>query len=139
MDRDANPEPPDRDEHDEREDSPPQLSRPRRTTRPPNNYAREQEIDNEQTKARSQQRQRIQNKPGTQCDAAISDESATESDDPSAAKKLRQEIRRPDDLVTKKRAPEYLKRIPESQGRIWCHPRRIRHELQTLTHGIESA
>jgi hypothetical protein len=44
MDRDANPEPPDRDERYEREDSPPRLSRPRRTTRPPNNYAREQEI-----------------------------------------------------------------------------------------------
>jgi hypothetical protein len=73
----------------------------RSTTRPPNNYAREQEIDNKQTKARSQQRQRIQDKPGTQCDAAISDESATESDDPSAANKLRQEIRRPDDLQRK--------------------------------------
>jgi hypothetical protein len=71
------PEPPDRDEHEE---SPPRVSRPRRTTRPPSNYARDQEIDNDQRTTRSQLR-KTQYKPATQRDAVTSDDSATESED----------------------------------------------------------
>ncbi|KAJ5471376.1 hypothetical protein N7530_008733 [Penicillium desertorum] len=95
------PEPPDRDEHVE---SPPRLSRPKRTTRPPNSYAREQEIGIERRKTRSQQRKKTQDKPVAQRDAVTSDDSPTESDDLSAAQlvkeltKLRREIRRRDEL-----------------------------------------
>ena len=77
------PEPPDRDVH---QDSPPRFSRPRRTTRPPNIYAREQDSGNEQRKTRSQQRKKPQDKLVSQRDAALSDDSSTESDDLSAAK-----------------------------------------------------
>jgi hypothetical protein len=70
------PDPPDR---DEREDSLPRLSRPKRTTKPPKNYAREQEIDNEQRKTRPLLKKRIE--PEDQPDMATSDDSATESDD----------------------------------------------------------
>lgn len=51
------PEPPDR---DERENSPPRLVRPKRTTRPPAHYAQEQEIDTEQRNTRSQRKKKSQ-------------------------------------------------------------------------------
>lgn len=70
------PEPPDR---DEREDSPPRLARPKRTTRPPNNYAREQEIDTDRRKTRFQQKERIE--LGDRCDEATSDDAATEREE----------------------------------------------------------
>ena len=95
------PEPPDRDEHG---DSPPRLSRPKRTTRPPNNYSREQENDNEQRKMRSQQKNITQIGPEAQRDATTSDDSSTESEDLSTANlveelvKLREKIRRRDEL-----------------------------------------
>lgn len=44
------PEPPNRNEH---EDAPPRLLRRRRSARPPNNYAQEQDLDIEQSNARS--------------------------------------------------------------------------------------
>jgi hypothetical protein len=93
------PEPPDRDEH---ENSPPRLLRPRRSTRPPNNYAQEQELDIEQSNARSQ-RKKTQGKPVAQREAVAS-ESSTESEDPNASEllkelvKLRKEIRQRDEL-----------------------------------------
>ncbi|KAJ5737222.1 uncharacterized protein N7483_002347 [Penicillium malachiteum] len=93
------PEPPDRVEH---EDSPPQLSRPKRTTRPPKNYAREQEIDNEQRKTRPQQKKRIE--PEAQRDVTTSDDAATEGDELDVSNlvreiaKLRREIRLRDEL-----------------------------------------
>ncbi|KAI2734225.1 hypothetical protein DTO013E5_10102 [Penicillium roqueforti] len=70
------PEPPDR---GEREGSPPRLSRPKRTTRPPKIYAREQEIDNERRTTRPSQKKTIE--PEAQPDVATSDDSAIESDD----------------------------------------------------------
>ncbi|KAI1828919.1 transcriptional regulator family: Zinc finger, CCHC-type [Penicillium roqueforti] len=95
------PEPPDRDEH---ENSPPRLLRPRRSTRPPNNYGQEQEIDIQQINARSRQKQKTENKPVAQREAVTSDAALTESDDTSAANlmkelmKLRRDIKRRDDL-----------------------------------------
>ncbi|KAJ5471312.1 hypothetical protein N7530_008669 [Penicillium desertorum] len=94
------PEPPDRDEH---ENSPPRLLRPRRSTRPPNNYAQEQELDIEQSNARSQRKKKTQGKPPAQREAVAS-ESSTESEDPNASEllkelvKLRKEIRQRDEL-----------------------------------------
>ena len=95
------PEPPDRDEH---ENSPPRLARPRRTTRPPNNYAREQEIDNRTENDTLSAEEEDPSKPVAQRDAVTSDDSATESEDLERAKlvkeliKLRREIRRRDEL-----------------------------------------
>jgi hypothetical protein len=95
------PEPPDRDEH---EGLPPRLSRPRRTTRPPSNYARDQEVDNEPRTTQSQLKKKNQDKPVTQRDAGTSDDSATESEDLNTTTlvkeliKLRREIRRRDEL-----------------------------------------
>ncbi|KAJ5215561.1 uncharacterized protein N7498_001968 [Penicillium cinerascens] len=123
------PEPPDRD--DEREDSPPRLPRPRRTTRPPNNHARDQEIDNQQRTTRSQLRKKTQDKPVTQREAVTSDDSATESEDLNAATlvkeliKLRREIRRRDELHKKE-----LQKVKEEFSVALAE---VRHELQTLT------
>lgn len=94
------PEPPDRNEH---ENSPPRLLRPRRSTRPPNNYAQKQELDIEQSNARCQRKKKTQGKPVAQREAVAS-ESSTESEDPNASElltelvKLRKEIRRRDEL-----------------------------------------
>jgi hypothetical protein len=91
------PELPDRDEH---ENSPPRLRRLKCTTRPPAHYAQEQEIDTEQRNTRSQRKKNNQGKLVAQREAAISDDSLTESDDSDASKlvkeivKLRREIRR---------------------------------------------
>jgi hypothetical protein len=90
------PELPDRDEH---ENLPPRLRRLKRTTRPPAHYAQEQEIDTKQRNTRSQRKKNNQGKLVAQCEAAISDDSLTESDDSDASKlvkeivKLRREIR----------------------------------------------
>lgn len=118
---------PDRDEH---EDSPPRLSRPRRTTRPPNSYAREQESNTEQRKTRSQQRKKTQPKSVAQRDAGTSDDSSTESEDLNADKlvkelaKLRREIRRRDELHK-----EELRKVKEEFSAALAE---VRHELQTL-------
>ncbi|OQE10080.1 hypothetical protein PENFLA_c095G06093 [Penicillium flavigenum] len=72
------PEPPDRDEH---EGSHPRLARPKRTTRPPNNYAREQEIDTEQRNTRSQRRKKNQGKPVAQSEAVPSDSKPKEAEE----------------------------------------------------------
>ncbi|KAJ5117317.1 hypothetical protein N7448_010949 [Penicillium atrosanguineum] len=120
--------PPDRDEHEE---SPPRLSRPRRNTRPPSIYARDQEIDNEQRTTRSQLRKKTQDKLVTPRDAVTSDDSATESEDLNAATlvkeliKLRREIRRRDELHK-----EELQKVKEEFSAALTE---VRHELQTLT------
>lgn len=94
------PEPPDRNEH---ENSPPRLLRPRRSTRPPNNYAQKQELDIEQSNARCQRKKKTQGKPVAQREV-VALESSTESEDPNALElltelvKLRKEIRRRDEL-----------------------------------------
>jgi small-conductance mechanosensitive channel len=122
------PEPPDR---DEREDSPPRLARPRRTTRPPNNYAREQEIDNDQRTTRSQLRKKTQDKLTAQRDAVTADDSATESEDLNTATlvkeliKLRREIRRRDELHK-----EELQKVKDEFSAALTE---VRYELQTLT------
>jgi hypothetical protein len=121
------PEPPDR---DERENSPPRLVRPKRTTRPPAHYAQEQEIDTEQRNTRSQRKKKNQGKPVAQRDAATSDDSSAESEDPDTSKlvkeivKLRREIRRRDELHK-----EELHRVKEEFSAALAE---FRHELQTL-------
>ncbi|KAI2946871.1 hypothetical protein CBS147323_11233 [Aspergillus niger] len=121
------PEPPDR---DERENSPPQLVRPKRTTRPPAHYAQEQEIDTAQRNTRSQRKKKSQGKPVAQRDAATSDDSSAESEDSDTSKlvkeivKLRREIRRRDEL-----RKEELQRVKEEFGAALAE---FRHELQTL-------
>ncbi|KAJ5449492.1 uncharacterized protein N7458_005941 [Penicillium daleae] len=123
------PEPPDRDEH---EDSPPRLSRPKRTTRPLNNYAREQEIDTERRITRSQRGKNL-GKPVAQGEAVTSD-SSTESEDPNASElvrelvKLRREIRLRDDLHKRE-----LQKIKEEFSAALAE---VRLELQTLTDGL---
>ncbi|KAI3113530.1 transcriptional regulator family: Zinc finger, CCHC-type [Penicillium roqueforti] len=120
------PEPPDR---DEREDSPPRLARPKRTTRPPNNYAREQEIDTERRKTRSQQNERIE--LGDRRDEATSDDAATEHEELDVGglvreiAKLRREIRHRDEIHK-----EELQRIREQFGTALAE---VRLELQSLT------
>ena len=124
------PEPPDRDEHEE---SPPRLLRPRRTTGAPSNYARDQEIDNEQRTTRSQLRKKPQDKPATQRDATASesDGSATESEDLDTATlvkelvKLRREIRRRDELHKTE-----LQKVKEEFSVALAE---VRHELQALS------
>ncbi|KAI3058791.1 hypothetical protein CBS147353_10653 [Aspergillus niger] len=103
------PEPPDR---DERENSPPRL------------------IDTEQRNTRSQRKKKNQGKPGAQHDAATSDDSSAESEDSDTSKlvkeivKLREEIRRRDELHK-----EELHRVKEEFGAALAE---FRHELQTL-------
>ena len=60
------PEPPDR---DEREESPPRL-RPKRVTRPPNNYAREQEEEATRYALGSQTERRGRGRPKTRNEIA---------------------------------------------------------------------
>jgi hypothetical protein len=129
------PEPPDRDEH---EKSPPRVLRPRRTTRPPNNYAQEQELDIKQSNARSQQKKKkkTQSKPVTQREA-VAFESSTESEDPDASEllkelvKLRKEIRQRDGLHK-----EELQKVKEEfcalKEEFSAALAEVRHELQTL-------
>lgn len=127
------PEPPDRDEH---ENSPPRLLRPRRSTRPPNDYAQEQELDIEQSIARSQQKKKTQSKPVAQREAVAS-ESSTESEDPNASElvkelvKLRKEIRQRDESHK-----EEIQRFKEEFGALKeefsAALAEVRHELQTL-------
>ncbi|KAJ6157289.1 hypothetical protein N7497_006174 [Penicillium chrysogenum] len=126
------PEPPDRDEH---ENSPPRLLRPRRSTRPPNNYAQEQELDIEQSNARSQ-RKKTQGKPVAQREAVAS-ESSTESEDPNASEllkelvKLRKEIRQRDELHKEElqKVKEEFTTLKEEFSAAFAE---VRHELQTL-------
>lgn len=127
------PEPPDRDEH---ENSPPRLLRPRRSTRPPNNYAQEQELEIEKSNARSQRKKKTQGKPPAQREAVAS-ESSTESEDPNASEllkelvKLRKEIRQRDELHKAE-----LQRVKEEfialKGEFSAALAEARHELQTL-------
>ena len=127
------PEPPDRDEH---EKSPLRLLRPRRTTRPPNKYAQEQELDTEQDSARSQQKKKTQSKPVAQREAVAS-ESSTESEGPIASEllkelaKLRKEIRQRDELHK-----EELQKVKEEfialKEEFSAALAEVRHELQTL-------
>ncbi|KAJ5240353.1 uncharacterized protein N7469_001944 [Penicillium citrinum] len=119
------PEPPDRDEG---ENSPPRL-RPKRTTRPPRNYAQEQEIDNEQRKTRPQQRKRTETE--SQPDGANSDDSATESDDLDVSNlvkeiaELRREIRLRDEL--------HKEELLKAKADFGAALAEVRHELQNLT------
>jgi hypothetical protein len=127
------PEPPDRDEH---ENSPPRLLRPRRSTRPPHNYAQEQEFDIEQGNARSQQKKKTQSKPVAQREA-VAPESSTESEDPNASEllkelvKLRKEIRQRDELHKEElqKAKEEFSALKEEFSAALAE---VRHELQTL-------
>ena len=125
------PEPPDRDEH---ENSPPRL-RPKRTTKPPIDYAQEQEKETEQRKTRSQQKKKTQNRPVTQRDAPTRHDSETESEDldedlgttklVAELIKLRKEIRRRDELHK-----EELKKVKEEFSAALAE---VRQEMQTLT------
>lgn len=122
------PEPPDRDEH---ENSPPRLLRPRRSTRPPNNYAEEQELGIEQNNARSQSKRVAQRE-------AVASESSTESEDPNASEllkelvKLRNEIRQRDELHKEElqKVKEEFSALKEEFSAALAE---VRHELQTLT------
>lgn len=76
------PEPPN---HNKNEVSPPQLSRPRCTTRSPSNYAQDQEIKKEQRMTCSQLKKKIYNKPATQYDTVTSDDSVVKSEDLNTA------------------------------------------------------
>ncbi|KAJ5260426.1 hypothetical protein N7505_009807 [Penicillium chrysogenum] len=128
------PEPPDRDEH---EKSPPRLLRPRRTTRPRNNYDQEQEIEIQQRNARSQQKKRTRGKPVAQREAVISDDASTESDDTNAANlvkelvKLRRDIKRRDDSHRgeMQKVQEELQKVKEEFSAALAE---VQQELQTL-------
>ncbi|KAJ6090904.1 hypothetical protein N7499_003618 [Penicillium canescens] len=122
------PEPLDR---DERENSPPRVLRPRRTTRPPNNYGQEQAVDIQQINAHSQQKEKkTQGNPVAQREAVTSD-SSTESEDPNASElvrelvKLRKEIKLRDELHK-----EELRKAKEEFSAALAE---VRHELQILT------
>ncbi|KAJ6163833.1 hypothetical protein N7497_003812 [Penicillium chrysogenum] len=129
------PEPPDRDEH---EKSPPRLSRPRRTTRPPKNYGQDQEIDIQQRNARSQRKNEAQGKPVAQHEAVTLDDASTESDDLDVADlvkelvKLRRDIKRRDGLHREEmqKVQEELQKVKEEFSAALAE---VRHELQTLT------
>jgi hypothetical protein len=140
------PEPPDRDEHEE---SPPRLLRPRRTTGAPSNYARDQEIDNEQRTTRSQLRKKPQDKPATQRDATASesDGSATESEDLDTATlvkelvKLRREIRRRDELhktELQKLKKNLVSPLPKSDTNYRPCQIAPRHRKPTPSHALRT-
>jgi small-conductance mechanosensitive channel len=105
--------------------------RPKRTAKPPNNYAREQEKEIEQRTTRSQQRKKKQGKPATQNDEPTSDDPPTEGEDLDTVKlveeltKLRREIRQRDNLHR-----DELKRVKEEFSAALAE---VQHELQTLT------
>ncbi|KAJ5471268.1 hypothetical protein N7530_008625 [Penicillium desertorum] len=128
------PEPPDRDEH---EKSPPRLLRPRRTTRPRNNYGQEQEIDIQQRNARSQQKKRTRGKPVAQHEAVTSDDASTESDDTNAANfvkelvKLRRDLKRRDDSHREEmqKVQEELQKVKKEFSAALAE---VQQELQTL-------
>ncbi|KAJ5198728.1 uncharacterized protein N7498_007845 [Penicillium cinerascens] len=122
-------EPPDRDEH---EKSPPRVLRPRRTTRPPNNYGQEQEIDIQQINARSQQQQKKKTlgKPVTQRETVTSD-SSTESEDPNASELIRELVNlRKDIKLRDELRKEELRKAKEEFSAALAE---VRHELQILT------
>ncbi|KAI3277363.1 transcriptional regulator family: Zinc finger, CCHC-type [Penicillium roqueforti] len=127
------PEPPDRDEH---ENSPPRLLRPRRSTRPPYNYAQEQEFEIEQGNARSQRKKKTQSKPVAQREAVAS-ESSTESEDPNASEllkelvKLKKEIRQRDELHKEElqKVKEEFSALKEEFSAALAE---VRHGLQTM-------
>ncbi|KAJ6016534.1 hypothetical protein N7540_011125 [Penicillium herquei] len=93
------------------------------------NYAREQEIDNERKKTRSQQKERIE--LGDRRDVATSDDAATEREELDVSglvreiAKLRREIRLRDEIHK-----EELQRTREEFSASLAE---VRHELQTLT------
>jgi hypothetical protein len=120
------PEPPDR---DEREDSPPRLARPKRTTRPPNNYAREQEIDIERKKTHSQQKKALIEQEGsvsaTSGGSSAIDENLSITSIVKELIKLRREIRQRDESHK-----EELRKAKEEFSAALAE---VRHELQTLT------
>lgn len=120
------PEPPDR---EEREDSPPRLARPKRTTRPPNNYAREQEIDIERRKTRSQQKktpieqeERISTTSG---DSSTEDENLSIASIVKELVKLRREIIQRDE--------SHKQELQKAKEEFNSALAEVRHELQTLT------
>ncbi|KAJ5196719.1 hypothetical protein N7449_007198 [Penicillium cf. viridicatum] len=119
-------EPPDR---DEREDSPPRLARPKRTTRPPNNYAREQEINTERRKTRSQQKktpiEEEERISATSGDSSVEDENLSVASIVKELVRLRREIRQRDELHR-----EELRKVKEGFSAALAE---VRHELQTLT------
>ncbi|KAI3055671.1 hypothetical protein CBS147353_11281 [Aspergillus niger] len=79
------PEPADRAEH---EKSPPRI-RPKRTTRPPISYAREQEDENEASNARFRRKRRNhEGRQGSQSDAPAGREATTPDDTPTDVKEL---------------------------------------------------
>ena len=127
------PEPPERDEH---EKSPPRVLRPRRTTRPPNNYVQEQELDIEQTNTRVQQKKKTQSKPVAQREA-VAAESSTESEDPNASEllkelvKLRKEIRQRDQSH-KEELQKVKQEFTALKEEFSAALEEVRHELQTL-------
>ncbi|THC87355.1 hypothetical protein EYZ11_013196 [Aspergillus tanneri] len=99
------PEPPDRTEH---ENSPPRI-RPKRTIRPPNSYAREQEEKSEANNARTQRKSNPRGRQRSQSDAPTGLEATAPDDPPTDVKalestkllkeliKLREEIKRRDE------------------------------------------
>ncbi|KAJ5685113.1 hypothetical protein N7536_007732 [Penicillium majusculum] len=121
------PEPPDRDEHG---DLPPRLSRPKRTTRPPNNYAREQENDNEQRKTRSQHKNGTQIGLEAQIDATTSDDSSTESEDLSTGNLGRNQT---GDEVHREELQKVQEEFWKAKEEFGAALAGVRHELQTLT------
>lgn len=78
------PEPADRAEH---EKSPPRI-RPKRTTRPPISYAREQEEENEASNARSKRKRNNEGRQRSQSDAPAGREATTPDDTPTDVKEL---------------------------------------------------
>lgn len=120
------PEPPDR---DEREDSPPRLARPKRTTRPPNNYAREQEIDIEQKKTRSQQKKTpIKQEKRI---STISGDSSAEDKNLNIASIVKELVEPRRDIKQRDKShKEELRKVKEKFSAALTE---VRHELQTLT------
>lgn len=111
------------------QDSPPRLSRPKCTTRPPKNYVQGQEIGNEQRRTRPQQGKRVE--PKAQPDVAMLDNTMTKSNNLDVSNlvreiaKLRREIRLQDEL--------HKEELQKAKAEFGAALTEVRHELQNLT------
>ncbi|KAI2864382.1 hypothetical protein CBS147323_9143 [Aspergillus niger] len=134
------PEAPDR---DEREESPPRL-RPKRVTRPPNNYAREQEEEatryalGSQTERRGRGRPKTRNETAAERVDSSEDETETGNSNPQTTEllaelvKLRREIKRRDETHTHREELREVKtQFTEALSGMQQELAELRNELAT--------
>jgi hypothetical protein len=128
------PEPAARAEH---EKSPPRI-RPKRTTRPPTSYAREQEEENEASNARSKRKQNHESQQRSQSDAPAGRETTTPDDvstdieELEPTKLLKELIKLRDEL--KRRDEAHREELQKVKTELKAALAEVRQELRDLKH-----